>query len=303
MEDKKLIILYGEIGTTSWKKADNLIRGVFTCGYRSYAEKFGSIIYMTAQETFKSWEHSMTSPQEVIDFINKYPNAIVWAVKHAPDRDQRILSKITNKKMYYSCCNKKMYNSYCDISLVDTDERLKNNAKVFVKGKDENFWKPIKQKKRYDYLFVGQRGDKNEIFFLNHLNKIKKKRRILWVGGKKHRKKVRTIHDVTYTSSLNSEGVRDNISKAKVGILFTELGEGFPQSFLEMTMCGVPVVYNKKAPFNKNYFFKQNSLRVTKKNLIIGAESLLKTFNSEKCREVAINNYSLEKSFERLRNL
>jgi hypothetical protein len=66
-----------------------------------------------------------------------------------------------------------------------------------------------------------------------------------------------------------------------------------------MTMCGVPVVFNKNGPFNSHYFYKENSKRVEKKNLIYAAEDLLANHDQAACRQIAIENYSLEKSFEK----
>jgi len=300
----KLIILYGDIGTTPWKKAQRLIDGIHTCGYRDYAKKFGCIIYMTPQNTKEEWEHSIPDPAKVIEFIDKNPDATVWSVKVAPSRDKQILAHINNRKLYYSCCNQNMYNSFCDVSLVDTEKRVKRNAKVFCKGKDENFWKPVHDKKEYDYLLIGLRGDKNEAFFLNQLDKIKGSRKILWIGGHKHRKKIRTRHKIDFTPALSSEGVRDKISLAKVGVLFTDLGEGFPQSFLEMTMCGVPIVYNVKAPINNIYNHSpQNCVLANRGNLIKKSEELLKSFDPELCRKIAIENYSMDKFYERIESL
>ena len=77
-----------------------------------------------------------------------------------------------------------MYNLKCNVSLVDTPKRVRKNAKLWFKGKNPNYWKPLDDiKKEYDYLFIGTRGDKNEIYFLKKLNEIKKKRKILWIGG------------------------------------------------------------------------------------------------------------------------
>ena len=58
--------------------------------------------------------------------------------------------------------------------------------------------------------------------------------------------------------------------------------EGFPQSFLEMTMCGVPVAYG--GPKNSGYFFPENAVLVNKKaSLLQSAEHLLKHHNAKKC--------------------
>ena len=298
--NNKLILLYGKSSNETNGKQQMLIDEQATCGYREYAQKFGCIIYLTPVKIRKEWEYSMNLDQ-ALKFISERPDDIVWSVKYDPTRDEKILSKIKNKKMYYSCNSKNLYNSYCDISLVDTEQRMGKNSKLYVKGKDPDIWFPDEGVKEFDYLLMGKRGDKNELYFLQKLNSIKDRRRILWIGGKKFKGKIKTNHEVIYISFCGSTDVRKNISKAKVGILFTEHpAEGFPQSFLEMTMCGVPVVYNKHAPRNKHYFHPENSLLVSKDNLVNGAEELLKTYNSEKCRNVAIENYSLSKSYERM---
>jgi len=113
--------------------------------------------------------------------------------------------------------------------------------------------------------------------------------------------KISTNHEVVCTSFIGQDAVRDKIPQAKVGILFTELKvEGFPQAFLEMSMCGVPVVYNKNAPRNKFYFHKDNCILCSKENIVNSAETLLKKADSVKCRETAIAHYRLNKSYERM---
>ena len=294
-----LIILYGDISNKHNWKQQRMIDGGATCGYREYARKFGHIIYLCPQDVKLSWEHSILDPKKVIEFINKYPDAVIWSVKHSPRKDTEILSKISNKKFYYSCNSKNRYNKFCDLSLVDTIERAKGKKSVvWFKGKDPEYWKPINIKKEFDYLLIGGRADKNEFYFLRELNQIKSKRRILWIGGKKHESKISTNHEVICTEFSGQDFVRDNISRCKVGVLFTELQvEGFPQSFLEMTMCGVPVVYNSLAPTNKFYFHKGNCLLTLKKNLVESAEKLLSKPRSELCRQIAIDNYSIQKSY------
>lgn len=296
-----LIVLYGDISNSHNGKQQRMIDGGCTCGYREYARNYGHIVYMAPQNVKLNWEHSITNPNKVVEFIKKYPDAIVWSVKHSSRKDKEILKRIKNKKVYYSCNARNMYNDYCDVSLVDTEDRLKGNAKLFVKGKDFRYWKPS-NKKEFDYLLLGRRGDKNEIHFLRRLNEVKEGRSILWIGGKKHEGRIKTKHKVVCTDFIGQDAVRDNIPRAKVGILFTELSvEGFPQSFLEMTMCGLPVVYNINAPRNKFYFHKHNCLLSSKENIIKNAETLLKNGDPIKCRETAIKYYSLDKSYERIK--
>jgi hypothetical protein len=299
-----LIILYGGISDQySWKHQRHIDGGA-TCGYRAYAEKYGAIIYMTPQVVHKEWEFTLPDPNNVIEFIKEHPTAIVWSVKHNPRKDKAILSKISNKKVYYSCCNRNMYNKLCDVSLVDTPQRVKGNAKLWFKGKDPKYWQSSVQRKEFDYLLMGRRADKNELYFLSRLDQVFGQRRVLWIGGKAYKKQINTSHEVVCTEFAGPDVVRSLIPKAKVGILFTEhKAEGFPQSFLEMTMCGVPVIYNENAPRNDFYFHEHNHLMSGKTSLIEQAESLLSTANSNKCRLEAIRNYSLSKSYRRIRGL
>ena len=301
-----LIILYGDILNRKNGKHQLMIDGKVTCGYREYAKNFGHIIYMTPQEIKFPWEHVMLNPKNVIKFINKHPKAIVWSVKHSVNKDRLILSKIKNKKIYYSCNSKNMYNNQCNVSLVDTKKRVRGNAKLWFKGKDPNYWKPLDNiEKEYDYLLVGLRGDKNEIYFLKKLRVIKQQRKVLWIGGYRFKSKIPASHHIVdFTKKIGQDEVRDNICRAKVGILFTQLKvEGFPQSFLEMTMCGVPVVYNREAPMNNFYLHKNNCALCSKKEMVKNAEILLRNGDSNKCREVAIEKYSLEKSYKRMLNV
>jgi hypothetical protein len=297
---KRIIILYGDFSDKINWKQQRLIDGGATCGYREYAKKFGEIVYLSPQKVKESWEHSITQMDDVLSFIRERPESIVWSVKTSVVKDI-ILSKIPNKKVYYSCNSKNRYNSVCDISLVDTQGRLKGvpNGHVWFKGKDPDYWHSSSKEKEFDYILVGTRGDKNEVYFINKLNNIIEKRKGLWVGGKKFEDKIKSNHKIFLTEFVGQSQVRDYIGKSKVGIVFTELVvEGFPQTFLEMTMCGVPVVYNISGPKNDFYFHKHNHLFTTKKDLVDSAEKLLANHNSELCREDAVNNYSLEKSYE-----
>lgn len=298
-----LIILYGEVANKTKWKHQRMIDGGATCGYREYAKHFGTIVYVTPQKVSLPWEKSIYKPKHIINFINQHPEAIVWSVKKGPRKDREVLSKIKNKKIYYSCNAKNRNCKQAHINLVDTKERLKYPKKdrIWVKGKDPDYWKPQGQKKEFDYLLIGTRGDKNETYFLNQLNSIKEPRKILWIGGKKHEHKIKTKHQVVCTGFMGQDDVRDNIPRAKVGVLFTELKiEGFPQSFCEMTMCGVPVVYNINAPRNRFYFHKGNSLLCTKDKMVFSAEKLLKYYNPELCRQIAIKNYSIERAYRRI---
>jgi len=297
-----LIILYGEISNKTIWKHQRMIDGGATCGYREYAKHYGSIVYVTPQVTKLPWERSIVKPVNILKYISQYPDAVVWSVKRGPVKDKQVLSKIKNKKVYYSCNSKNRSCKHSDINLIDTPDRLKHKKdRLWVKGKDPEYWKPQGQKKEFDYLLIGTRGDKNEIYFLKRLNEINSKRKILWIGGKKHQHKIKTKHQVVCTEFIGQDNVRDNIPRAKVGVLFTELKiEGFPQSFVEMTMCGLPVVYNINGPKNKFYFHDGNSILSAKKDIVKNSEYLLKTFDPVRCRNIAIKNYSLDVAHRRI---
>lgn len=298
----RLIILYGKFVPAKKGKTQQLINGNLTCGYRDYAKYAGKIIYMSPQVTSSSYDMSITNPASIIKLCNDNPNAIVWVIKRFIPKDKRhkVLKNIPNFKVYYSCNSKNTMWGACDISLVDTPERVTHAShRLFIKGKDPNFWKPTKEKK-YDYVVVGRLNNKNQMYFIDKMSKIKKRRSILWIGGKGVKNKIDSKHNVVYTKLRGPDFVRDSISKARVGVLYSEIkSEGFPQAFLEMTMCGVPVVYG--GPYNPGYFFPENSLVLkNKRNIAFAAEELLANHDSEACRNIAIENYSLEKSISLL---
>lgn len=300
----KIILIYGQVSHKFHGKQQRMIDGVVTCGYREYAKCGNIIIYPRPQNNLNNeWEFSMPQGKGLVDFCNSRPDHVVWSIKKDPNKDL-LLKKIKNRKLYYSCCSANTYNKACDVSLVDTESRIKNpRCKLFFKGKDPDFWKPVTKNKKFDYLIIGRRADKNEIYFLNSLHdQVHEIRNVLWIGGAEHAKKVKNNrHNIEFTPVLGQESVRNRISEAKVGILFTEHKlEGFPQSLLEMTMCGVPVVYSDVGPINKFYVFENNILISTKKRLVMSAEKLLQTYNPEKCRQQAVENYSIQKSIDYL---
>lgn len=302
---KKLILLYGALTGEHNAKYQGMIDGKFTCGYRSYAEAFGEIIYLSPQTVRLPWEKSIYKSKRLIEYLNSQPDALVWAVKHDPNRDRKVLRHVKNKKVYYSCNAKNSLNKSCHISLIDTKSRITSpHMRVWFKGKDPNFWKPESVEKEYDYLLVGKRADKNEIHFLNRLDfEIQNKRKILWIGGEKHSNKVNLKnHFVKFTHFCSPEEVVKSMSKAKVGILYTSHPmEGFPQTFLEMTMMGIPVLYHHRAPRNHVYIKEGVNCLISNSNgLITNAEKLLSSHDSTLCREYAIENYSLEKSYQNI---
>lgn len=300
MKYPHLILLYGRFGDKVHEKQQKMINSESTCMYREFAKAFGEIIYLCPQVTKESWDSPISDPQELIDYLYTKPDAIVWSVKYDPTGQKNtILRKILNKTVYYSCCAYHITNSCCDISLCDTPERVKGNGVLWVKGKDPEYWKPTGREKVYDYIMIGKRGDKNEAYFINRLTKeVKEKRNIVWVGGHKHQKHIkRSHHYINLTPFVGVEDVKSYIDSAKVGIILSEIpAEGFPQTFLEMTMMGVPVVY--MGPINNVYFSTDCCLIGNKGTAIYDAELILKNINEFSARQYAINNYSLEKSYD-----
>ena len=189
--------------------------------------------------------------------------------------------------------------------MCDTPERVKGNGVLWVKGKDPEYWKPTNNKKVYDYIMIGKRGDKNEAYFINRLtDDVKEHRQVLWVGGAKHKKHIkRSHHHIELTPFVGMDKVRDYIGSAKVGIILSEIpAEGMPQTFLEMTMMGLPVVY--MGPINENYFYSYNHMLIRQKGDAVKiAEKIINSiwldnFTTLACRSNAEQNYSLEKSYE-----
>jgi hypothetical protein len=301
----KLIILYGPVTTKHHEKQQRMINGETTCMYRSMAKKFGEIIYLAKQGVNQSWERSYTGNLEMLaNDINSQKNVVVWSVKHDKSgQKDTLLRMIKHPKVYYSCCSYNTINYNCDVSLVDTPQRLTGNAVLWVKGKDSEFWKPTGAPRLCDYVFVGRRGDKNEAYFINRLAKeVQEVRRIMWVGGEKHKGKIKkTHHTVICTPVLSPQGVINHLSVSKVGIILSEIpAEGFPQSFIEMVMVGLPVVY--MGPISKLYK-RNDTLEIIVENKgdsVAVAEHYLQQYAlySFGVRDEARWRYSLEKSYE-----
>ncbi len=303
-EKIRLILVYGRVDSSPCGKQQAMIDERWTCGYREYAKQPGVvIIYPRPQDNVKhSWEICMPGGKGLVEYCKAHSDAVIWSVKK-DKRKSGLLVQAPNFKVYYSSCAHHGVQKFADISLVDTKARRRGRSAIHLKGKDPNFWKPVDQPKKYDYLIMGKRADKNEIYFLEQLNSIKEHRSVLWLGGIKHAKAARRTladhHSIEVTPMYGLTAVRDHISKAKIGILYSEHpAEGFPQTFLEMTMCGVPVVYG--GPQNSYYFFPENSVRPRKKYLMPAAEELLAKHDSKACRKRAVENYSIEKSIERI---
>jgi hypothetical protein len=267
--------------------------------YREYAKKYGEIIYLQPQTCYQDWEMSICNSDHLLEYLSAHPDSIVWSVKYDPEKD-KVLGRISNKKVYYSCCNYNRYNDFCDISLVDLPERVQKNAVLWVKGKDPEYWLP-NESKWSDILLIGHRGDKNELWFLNKMRESKGVYDITWIGGKANKQLINTKHRVMYTPFLTMDKVRKTIPGSKIGVILSEHpAEGFPQSFLEMTMCGLPVVYLCKefqhVPYYRNMYNISN-----KDNVVEVVESILAKYDNtiaDITRLSAIENYSLETSYE-----
>lgn len=304
-DNLELILLYGEVGNVPNDKYQLLIDERLTCGYREYARcsNKGLIVYMTPQKRLKyDWEINLPHGKDVIDLCEQNPQAKVWSITYHISKNF-ILRSIPNFKIHYSCSAKHSYDNLCDVSLVDTVERIvESKHRLFFKGKDPDFWKSSSDKK-FDYVVCGIRNDKNQSYFINALNRVNDKRSILWIGGKAFASQIKSKHHVICTRPLGPKEVSELLPQAKIGILYSQIAsEGFPQTLLEMTMCGVPVVYN--GPKNYHYIHKDSVVMPKNKTDIVDrAESLLHNHDSEKCRKIAVNHYSIDKTLDFIRRL
>jgi hypothetical protein len=294
-----LIILYGRFQERKNEKQQAMIDGGATCMYREMAKLFGEIIYLAPQDVKLKWEKCITSTSELLEYLLEHPHAIVWSVKHCIIKDS-VLGLIPNKKAYYSCCSNNMYNRFCDVSLVDLPSRVQGNAQLWVKGKDPNYWKP-NDIKLYDFLIMGRRNDKNESYSLLEIVDCEREYSVLWIGGQRHSGIVKTNREVKYTPFLSMDKVRKLIPIAKVGIILSEHpAEGFPQTFLEMSMCGLIVIYLAKK--NQHPVYSRNYIRIDDKSHIKMIGSTVIDNWSYECsknvRDYAVANYSSEKSYE-----
>jgi len=307
-----LVILYGKFSNKFNEKQQKMIDGNSVCGYRPYAKEFGEIIYLSKQNISESWEKWITKKDFLIDYLRmkkkKNPDMVIWSIKHDVKKDE-VLAEFDNT-VYYSCCAYHTNNKAAKISLVDTVERKKSpNQKLWVKGKDPIFWVPdYKFRKEYDFLLIGRRGDKNELFFIDKMKN--KKVKILWIGGQKFSSQIKKIIinkpiQVVTTKFLGLDEIVKEINKAKIGIILSEIpAEGFPQTFLEMNMCGLPVIMLEKFKIQKCY--KQNCLTIYDKNDIMKkAEEFILIYNKNgkhlmvcTIRAHAKDDYSLKKSYK-----
>lgn len=306
MKYPPLMILYGRFQEESNPKQQRMIDGGSTCMYRELAHKFGHIVYLAPQKTEHYWDSSVVAYNGGEKCLERHLKAeynkelIIWSVKKCPKKDE-LLSRLSNKKVYYSCCSRDMYNGYCDVSLVDTEARLKGNAKLWTKGKDPDYWFTSKLKV-YDFLLVGPRNDKNEMWFIKQMEQTNKQYNILWIGGKKFEDKIRkSKHHIHCTEFLTMGEVRRLIPTAKIGIMLSEHpSEGFPQTLLEMMMCGVVPIYlddqKQQTVYTKNCIRIKNKLDIVKV-----AEYAIDKWTiaySMETRIYAIDHFSLELCYQ-----
>jgi hypothetical protein len=182
------------------------------------------------------------------------------------------------------------------LSLVDTEARRAGNGALWVKGKNEQFWcEDESVHKEYDYCLIGRRGDKNEVWFVEQMTaNVKTPRDILWIGGEKHAHKMpQTHHNVVCTPFNGPVAVRDDIRKCAVGVIISDIpAEGFPQAFIEMQMCGLPVVYADCGPWNELYSVYSASYRAPKDKVWLHCEAAIQ--NHDLCGS---DKFTLENSY------
>lgn len=303
---RELVILYGDVSATAPAKTLSLIRGELTCGYRDYARRFGTIVYPFPMRPLFAYEHSAPDQVAFASFIASKPDAVLWVVKTGGPRRDAWIRAADRRKLYYSCGASDLVYESCDFSLVGTEKRARvhPSCRVWVKGKDADFWQSRGEERIYDYVLLGRdKPGKNQKLFLQHLrDELKTSRRVVWVGGSRSREAYAErwgTHEVEFLPMLSPDRVRCYLSSSRVGILFTKYkNEGFPQSFLEMAMCGTPVVYSAHGPHQASYFHDSLAAITDERGLIMVAEALRERADAASCRTEAVRRFELEVSYQ-----
>lgn len=301
VEHPKLIILCGNPHAQTSDKYERIFGGGFNFGYSDYARVAGCILFaFPVNFPLSSWMGCFPDGDGLVDYCCRYPDALVFSIKPSDKRKARLLQKLPHAKVYYSCGKRAGYDSSCDVSVVDDPARVTNDrTRLWVKGKDSVFWAPSPAERVYDYVMVGRtKKGKNYELFLDLLAKSDAPpRRVLWVAGPSPGVTRLGVHELEQIEYSSATIIRGLLSRSRVGILFTAYpDEGFPQVFLEMVMCGVPVVYRDKAPWQSCYDHPAICVRTGQDRLIASAESLLARADAAACRQVAESRFSLDKS-------
>lgn len=308
---RELVILYGDVSVTAPPKTLSIIRGDLTCGYRDYARRFGTIVYPFPMAPTQAYERSAPDLDTFVSFMASKPDAVLWVIKAgSPQRDAWIRA-VACPKLYYSCCASDLAHESCDFSLVDTVKRARVHptCRVWVKGKDADLWQPQGEERVYDYVLIGRdKPGKNQKLFLRHLSdELQTSRRVVWVGGSRSTRAYSErwgAHVVDFLPMSGPAQVRRCLSSSRVGILFTKYrNEGFPQSFLELAMCGTPVVYSVHGPYNSSYFHDSIARVTNERGLVTTAETLRERADAAACRMEAIRRFELEISYQCLMGL
>lgn len=298
----RLIIICGNPHAGDSPKYDRIFSQDVTFGYRDYARVAGALIFpFSISGELRSYEAAVNDPDAIAEYCNAWPDAVVWSLKAWTPEKVALLQRIKNRKVHYSCGARNTFNPHCDVSLVDDPIRVSNkHMRLWIKGKDPQQWPLLSDTRVYDYLVLGRNkpGKNQKLFYSMIFDSVASPRSVLWVGGSDVEEEIPAgIHKLHLVPFAKSVDLPSYFAKCKVGGLFTEWhDEGFPQSYLEMAMCGLPVVYNAAAPWSTSYESPAISCRVTRKNLVEQAEHLRNNADHAKCRAAAVAQFSLERS-------
>jgi len=250
-----------------------------------------------------SYELATSDTDAIVDYCNTWPNAVVWSLKKWTDAKADLLKRIRNRKIHYSCGAHDLYNPHCDVSLVDCEQRIYHKSmRTWIKGKDPDKWPLLTAERKYDYCVIGKpKAGKNQGWFINELaDNLAEPRSFLWIGGSKEVIDIKiSQHSCLTIPYVATDCLPALFAQCKVGAVFTTYeDEGFPQSYLEMAMCGLPVVYHESAPWSDCYGSPNISVRANSKNVVALAETLRREANHTACRSDAVNQFSIEKSID-----
>lgn len=169
-------------------------------------------------------------------------------------------------------------------------------SKVLCLGVDTNFFKPEKQKKDIDVLYIGAKDETDGFSLLNDALKFVSKR-------------INTKFHITYDHWISDSELKKLYNSAKIVVCLAQ-DEPFGLVPLETGACSVPVIvlnsggYKETVIDNKTGFFvSQNPKDLAKKIGVLLSSEKGRARMGDEARKHVISNWTWEKSSKKLMNI